>query len=604
MIPPLSPLSPRSTDATTIEADRTSADPETSPTSNIWLMIASGAEARAIELPDGAELTLGRADGADIVIPDPSLSRRHARFTRHGERLVVTDLASRNGTWLAGQRIESASLRATSTVVVGSLSVTVQITPPTALAMLGLHSRAEVLELLEDECARARLFGRPLSVLLVAALAPAKSSAADLARRVAHSLRPTDCAAPHSPGSLLIALPETNAESALQLARQLFTGAGTGPALVGAIVSSLDIGPDPLQLVAAADRTLPRCNAATPCLLAEPTAASAPKRSANTPQERLGIVPRNPAMQELERLIARLAPRRISVLVLGETGTGKELVARELHRLSERSTGPFKVVNCAAIPENLIESVLFGHVKGAFTGADRDRPGLFAQAHGGTLFLDEVGELSAGAQAALLRVLDTHRICPVGGCQELEVDVRVVAATHRDLASMAEQAAFRLDLFHRLNNVTLRVPALRERRDEIDVLLAHFIAELSDSKASAPSFSPLALAQLHAYAWPGNVRELRNVVERALALDDGTTLGLEALPPEIAAPSSTEVSEPARVRDEDLALRPSLEAREIALIREALRRSAGNQRRAASLLRLPLRTLERKLRIFGPRAKQ
>jgi DNA-binding NtrC family response regulator len=600
---------PRVTDATTIEANDASTGPATPCASSMWLVITGGAEARTIELPDGANLTLGRAEGVDIVVSDPSLSRKHASFNRNGEQLVVSDLTSRNGTWLAGERIGSANLRAGSTVVVGSISVSVQITPPTALAMLGLLGTADLLELLEDECARSRLFARPLSVLLVAALAPAKSSAGELAQRIGKSLRPTDCAAPYVDRTLLIALPETNAETALRLAEQFAAVRGNGPALACGIASLAEAGPDAPQLVAAATRALARCTATAPCLVAEPAAPSARRRSENSAPERLGIPPRNPATRELERMIARLAPRRISVLVLGETGTGKELVARELHRGSERSAGPLKVVNCAAIPENLIESVLFGHVKGAFTGADRDRPGLFAQAHGGTLFLDEVGELSAGAQAALLRVLDTRRICPVGGCQELEVDVRVVAATHRDLASMAEDGTFRLDLFHRLNSVTLRVPPLRERRDEIEALLAHFVAELSDPQRSAAHFLPIALERLCAYAWPGNVRELRNVVERALALADTDALGLESLPREIAEPAEALSGERATgpdshgTPDEKLALRPSLEAQEIALIREALRRCDGNQRRAATLLQLPLRTLERKLRIFGPRAK-
>jgi DNA-binding NtrC family response regulator len=417
-------------------------------------------------------------------------------------------------------------------------------------------------------------------------------------------LRALDHAAPHTGGSLSILMPETDARAALAAAKQLLAAISGEDAIACGVASLPEAGTQPAQLMAACERALERCSRLDPCHAAQ-TPNEAPAFELAQVQ-----APRcNAAMLELEKLIERLAPRRISVLVLGETGTGKELVARDLHRLSRRSTGPLKIVNCAAIPESLLESVLFGHIKGAFTGAVRDRPGVFAQAHAGTLFLDEVGELSAGAQAALLRALDTGRICPVGGSDELEVDVRVVAATHRDLASMAESGSFRLDLFHRLNGVSLRVPALRERRDEIQVLAEHFIAHLHDSASPPPRLSRAALSHLLAHPWPGNVRELRNVIERAMALCDGDTLEVQALQGEPPAATSCKpvpvaATLPADLSAErELALRPSLEAHEIDLIREALRRTSGNQRRAADLLQLPLRTLERKLKLLGPRAR-
>ncbi|HET8939100.1 MAG TPA: sigma-54 dependent transcriptional regulator [Polyangiales bacterium] len=319
------------------------------------------------------------------------------------------------------------------------------------------------------------------------------------------------------------------------------------------------------------------------------------------------FVRHSPRMLELARLVERIAPRKISVLVLGETGTGKELIARELHDKSARSHGPLQVVNCGAIPEHLTASVLFGHVRGAFTGADRDHQGVFGRAHGGSVFLDEVGELSAEAQAALLRVLDTQRVCPIGGRQEQSVDVRVIAATHRNLAEMVERGSFRLDLYHRLNSVVLQLPSLRERRDEILPLAEHFI-ERFVGDGTAPRLSHAANARLLAYAWPGNVRELRNVIERAVALCDGESICERDLPPHICQGLTGNAERPLTAASPPLSaaldasaigLREALRQQEIALIEAALRSTHGNQKRAARLLQLPLRTFERKLSVLS-----
>lgn len=314
-----------------------------------------------------------------------------------------------------------------------------------------------------------------------------------------------------------------------------------------------------------------------------------------------------PRMLELASLVERLAPRKISVLVLGETGTGKELIARELHEKSDRKDGPLQVVNCGAIPEPLTASVLFGHVRGAFTGADRDHQGVFGRAHGGTVFLDEVGELSSEAQAALLRVLDTQRVCPIGGRQEQPVDVRVIAATHRNLGEMVERGSFRLDLYHRLNSVVLQLPSLRERKEEILPLAEHFIEHFAGRADLRLSHG--ASARLLAYAWPGNVRELRNVVERAVALCDGESICERDLPLHVChrlahapEPQLRAAAAPSGASEVGtIGLREALRQQEIALIEAALRSTQGNQKRAACLLQLPLRTFERKLSVLSIR---
>ena len=263
-------------------------------------------------------------------------------------------------------------------------------------------------------------------------------------------------------------------------------------------------------------------------------------------------------MRETLDAIERVAPASASVLILGESGTGKELAARRIHELSQRARGPFVTVNCAAIPDTLVESELFGHVRGAFTGADRDRPGKLRQADGGTLFLDEIGDMSTAAQAKLLRVLQEGVVEPLGGGRQVEVDVRVLAATHRDLKAMAADGSFREDLLFRLRVVEIRLPPLRERGDDVLELARHFLAHWTGAGrpviagAAAGPERPRRLALsaavervLLAYSWPGNVRELANAIERAAIFCRGNELRPEDLPAELRAAGNTRPQAPA-----------------------------------------------------------
>jgi two-component system response regulator GlrR len=249
------------------------------------------------------------------------------------------------------------------------------------------------------------------------------------------------------------------------------------------------------------------------------TAGAAPDERDAGEEWRRGIVTRNPAMEDVLARARLVAASDASVLILGESGTGKELLARAIHRASRRRDRPFVAVNCAAIPEPLLESELFGHVRGAFTGATRDHKGLFLSADGGTLLLDEIGDMPTALQAKLLRVLEERRVRPVGSTQSVPVDVRVISATHRDLPALMEQGRFREDLYYRLNVVALTLPPLAERREDIPALAHHFLAELA-AKYGKPvrGFAPEAMALLVAAAWPGNVRQLYNVVEQSVAL--------------------------------------------------------------------------------------
>jgi two-component system response regulator HydG len=249
------------------------------------------------------------------------------------------------------------------------------------------------------------------------------------------------------------------------------------------------------------------------------------------------LVGHSPAIIEVMKTLARVAPSQATVLVLGETGTGKELVARTLHRFSDRAERRFVAVNCSALAEGLLESELFGHVRGAFTGAGTSRPGLFREADRGTLFLDEIGDVSPGLQARLLRAVQEHEIVPVGSETPIGVDVRVIAATHRDLPELVRQGRFREDLYYRLNVVTLTLPPLRARRQDVPLLIDHFLRELVARHGRGPvAVDPEAQRRLLAYDWPGNIRELQNVLERAMLLAEQDVIGPEHLPPDVRAP--------------------------------------------------------------------
>jgi DNA-binding NtrC family response regulator len=305
------------------------------------------------------------------------------------------------------------------------------------------------------------------------------------------------------------------------------------------------------------------------------------------------IVGQSKQMKDVFAKIQRAAPVDSTVLILGESGTGKELVAQALHHNSLRKKGPFVAVNCAAVPATLVESELFGHVRGAFTGATDRRIGRFEQADGGTLFVDEIGDFEIGLQAKLLRVLETLTVTPVGGHEDRKVDVRVVAATSRDIRKMVEEGTFREDLYYRLNVVTIHLPPLRERPDDIPLLLEHFLKEISEQKHTPMKrVSPEVMRRFSQYRWPGNVRELRNMLESMMVLAEGDMLTERDLPDRIAAgaaPTSNAQELPTGLTMEEL---------ERLAITKALDQFGGNRTHAANRLGISVRTLQRKLRQY------
>jgi DNA-binding NtrC family response regulator len=315
------------------------------------------------------------------------------------------------------------------------------------------------------------------------------------------------------------------------------------------------------------------------------------------PTAGVAAIGEHPSMRALLAQVAQIADTDASVLIRGETGTGKEVIARLLHGASARRSGPFVAVNMAAIPEPLAEAELFGHVRGAFTGADKARAGRLCAAQGGTLFLDEIGEMPRSVQAKLLRVLQEHEVTPVGAGTPSPIDVRVVAATHRDLEQMVEAGEFREDLYYRLDVVPIAIPPLRERREDIAALAEHFRREVNAREArSVPGFALDVMQRLTHYDWPGNVRELENLVERLVVVAGTRMVVMEDLPTHIRTDVIDLQQAALDLPAQGVDLRVLLSGLEDRFIAQALARTGGNRNRAADLLRLNRTTLVEKLR--------
>jgi DNA-binding NtrC family response regulator len=550
-----------------------------------------------VPLRPSVPVVVGREPPADVVIVDHTLSRQHARFLLEAGSLVVEDLGSTNGTRVRGQPITRAAVRPGEPVTLGSVVATAYVRAPFEPALAGLRSHDAFVAATEAEVVRARFFGEPFTVLMLHGEGSGETGhVSRWCQRVTALLRPVDTAALYSPDTLEILLPRVAGTEAGERAETFVREAARVVPLRCGVAAFLDAGATVERLLDAARDAALRATEAEPVRLAAADAGATVLAASGEPP-----VAESSAMRRLLEEVDRLAAAPLPVLVYGETGSGKEIVARALHERGPRRSSPLVSVNCGAIPAQLVESTLFGHVKGAFTGAERTSDGVFIAADGGTVLLDEIGELPPAAQVVLLRVLESRRVVRVGSTEEIPVDVRVIAATHRDLDAMCEAGAFRRDLLFRLEVATLRVPPLRERKDEIPALAQRFL-DAAAGGSRRLSFTAGAMDLLLRHTWPGNVRELRNAVERAAVIARGDTVDVEDLPQRLrqgAEPAPTRAPDAEPGEDGDL--RARMRRYEIRLIVEALRRDGGNQTHAARRLGLPLRTLVHRMKLLGIR---
>jgi len=551
-------------------------------------------------LSPNAPLIVGRAPEVGLRIDDPTLSREHARFLLSGSRVLVEDLGSKNGTFFAGSRVTRVELMIGDEIVLGGVAFQVQALGAKGDS-LGLVREELLRHYLEKELTRARQFRRPFTLLLVRVLSQGGTPTPEpedgtWIEAVRSHLRPVDHMALYGPSALEVLLPETGAEEAHRIAQAMTASrAGGSPQLLVGVALYPDSGGTADELFEAAREAAHRASPGQPV---ESGPAALPAREEG-PE---GAIIAGRAMRPVLETVASVATSRLPVILHGETGTGKEVLAQLIHESGPRKGRRIVRVNCGAIPKDLVESTLFGHERGAFTGALQQQKGVFEEADGGTVFLDEIGELPPAAQASLLRVLEVGAFSRVGSNREIEVDVRIVAATHRDLEAMAEEGTFRSDLYYRLSGVVIEIPPLRDRLDELEPLARRFLHAANKSNGrQVQGISPETHGLLKTYSWPGNVRELRNVIERAVVVTQGVLIGQEDLPARVrtggrrpeAGPSKTAAPEtPEQAREKV----HQFEAR---MLEETLASTGWNRTEAAKKLGMPVRTLSYRMKVLG-----
>ena len=549
-----------------------------------------GVPSRIVDLVAGHEVTFGRSRGATVSVDHEQVSRMHTRVKRDGDVVTVEDLGSRNGTRVNGVRIAGVTeLSPGDELAIGP--VTAVLGRSTRLPRGRSVADAEVFEeRLGAELDRAVRYHRPVAVAM------ARIDGGDeMVERVAAAVRRMDVAAEFGGDEIALLLPERGRDDAVRELTRIVAdvGAAGGVASFGVAVAPAD--------GTTVDAVISEARAALRGARPGEVMASAPPAA----DDGVDALVLDPAMKRLYEMLGRIAATPMTVLVYGETGVGKELVAETVHRKSARREHPLIKLNCASLPENLLESELFGHERGAFTGAERRKVGFFEAASGGTLFLDEIGEMPTALQAKLLRVLERKVVTRVGGTAEIPVDVRVIAATNRDLESEVREGRFREDLFFRIAGFTVVVPPLRDRPSEIVPLAERFAARFAKELGRpVPVLADDARAALASHDWPGNVRELKNAIDRALVLATGGVITAIDLPEKVVdarrrvagggAVASASASAPS-VRDQ-------LADVERAAIVAALDACGGNQTHAAKQLGLSRRALIYKMERHGLKA--
>ncbi|WP_246137513.1 sigma 54-interacting transcriptional regulator [Myxococcus llanfairpwllgwyngyllgogerychwyrndrobwllllantysiliogogogochensis] len=570
-----------------------------------YLLVFDGDSARMFALPEQGEVVIGRGDGADLKLCEASVSRAHAKVSVTGGQVRIADLESQNGTHVNEERVVGTRRLSSGDVVTLSSATLVLHLGRRATTGPLFVDPATMRQRVEAELERALRYFRPFSVLHVSlGTKTADRPRVELALQAV--CRGLDVASWTGADSFSVALPELDDPGAREHALRILEALEPlAPAARAGVAACPSDGCDVDTLHSSASAA------------ARTTAAGDVASGRDAFQTlKLGdreVLIADPVMMRLYGLAERIARSDLPVLVNGETGAGKELAASALHFLSHRKAQRLVTLNCAALQESLLESELFGHEKGAFTHATATKMGLFEAASGGTLFLDEVGELSLSIQAKLLRALDTQRITRLGDVKERVIDVRVVAATNRDLEAEIRAGRFRQDLFFRLSGSILWLPPLRERKRELPILARAFLLRACERSAREPlEISDAAMQRLALYPWPGNVRELRNVMDYAAAavteevlepwhLDERLGAGFSVKPSastEPALPAQEPTTLPALTN-----LAEEIQTLERTRMTQALHASEGNQTRAAQRIGMPLRTFVTKMKQYGLRGK-
>ena len=545
-----------------------------SPPGRLRLLVVAGEGSKSLLLPERASLSIGRGADVDLRLDDHAVSRRHLLLHLLGDRVRVEDLGSANGTRVGGRELrkgETVDLQPGDAVEIGRTVLVLQRAMSSQTRRVRLYAHDDFVARVEEECGRALRTGSHFSVVRLSARGPAAATADE---KLAGVIQPGDILGEYGPGEYEVLLVDCSGALAEARARRLAASISSGPRLGDLGVVSFPADGRTSTIL------LEKANAAL--------RGTAPPRDTDAPL----LGPDGPMDQVRRVLLERVAPSPISVLLLGETGVGKGVLAAELHRRSPRAAGPFVSLNCAEIPESLLEAELFGYEKGIFTGAVGAKAGLIDAANGGTLFLDEIGEMPLSMQAKLLAVLEERQVRRLGALKSHPVDIRLVSATNRDLPAEVEAGRFKQDFYFRLDGITLIVPPLRERTGELEGLVHHFLDEAAARAGrSIPELTPEAWIALRRYPWPGNVRELRNAIERAVVLCTSGMITPELLPAE--KPRTTLYAQAAKPPGE----------RE--RIEEALLRCGGNQTRAAKELGISRRTLVTRLTKYGvPRPRR
>jgi DNA-binding NtrC family response regulator len=518
-----------------------------------------------------ARMVIGRGEHCDIALPDPNVSRQHVAILYDGTRCLLEDLSG-HGTLVAGQPMKRGELLDGMDLRLGQWAALFRLSSGgLSEASTGVSQRTDlqVREAPEEDFPPAQLRVRQGTTEFI------------------HELEGESFTLGQDPSNAVVIRDRFVSNKHLKVTRLktsfhvLDLSSTNGTFLDGTRIFEAEISLDTVLRVGESE------------LIFEPRSPGQAQNSFH------GIVGSTPAMRQLVELIKRVAPSSAIVVIVGESGTGKELVARAIHECSSRAEQPFIPLNCAAISKELIESELFGHEKGAFTGADSKRKGAFEEAHGGTLFLDEIGELPLELQAKLLRVLESGEVKPVGATRPVHMDVRVVAATNRDLQALVRQGKFREDLYYRLCVVPLVLPPLRRRPGDVRALAEHFL-RANTPRGHTVRFTSAALDKLQQHPWPGNVRELRNVVHRALLFHQGSNIDAGNLSFEQAA-----LGEPEGRAELELelpvgvTLEQMMQRLERQLIENTLRRFNNNKERAGKALGLARSSLFRRLKAWG-----